>query len=216
MVTIILLAMVAGFVALRLYSVLGKRTGHEQTVAKPVDATTRPVPALRPLSGPAGDAADAAEPAFGSDAMQGLRQIVSYDASFEPGRFLGGARAAYGMVLEAFWRGDEEELARLADTEVAAAFGEAIAQRRADGHVLDNRLISIEQAVIERAGVNGQTAFVTVRFRADIAAVTRDADGTVIAGSLSDAVTTDDLWTFSRNVRSNDPNWILTETDEAA
>jgi len=215
-VTIILLAMVAGFVALRLYSVLGKRTGHEQTVAKPLEGTPRPVPALRPLPGAGGDAADAAEPAFAGDALQGVRQIVAADPAFDAGRFLGGARSAYGMILDAFWRGDEDELARLADAEVASAFGEAIAQRKAEGHVLDNRLISIEQAVIERAGVTGQTAFVTVRFRADIAAVTRDADGNVIAGSLSDAVTTDDLWTFSRNVRSSDPNWILTETDEAA
>ena len=59
-------------------------------------------------------------------------------------------------------------------------------------------------------------AQLTVRFDADIAAVTRDADGTVIAGSLSDAVPTVDVWTFTRTLRSDDPNWILTDTDESA
>jgi len=76
--------------------------------------------------------------------------------------------------------------------------------------------VSIENAVIEQARLDGQTASVTIRFDADIAAVTRDGEGTVLAGSLTDAVPTHDVWTFSRNVRSDDPNWTLVETDEAA
>ncbi|RYD86682.1 MAG: Tim44 domain-containing protein, partial [Sphingomonadales bacterium] len=73
-----------------------------------------------------------------------------------------------------------------------------------------------ESAVIEQAKLVGQTASVTVRFDADIAAVTRDTEGNVIAGSLTDAVPTHDVWTFSRQVRADDPNWTLVETDEAA
>ena len=57
-------------------------------------------------------------------------------------------------------------------------------------------------------------ALVTVRFEADIAAVTRNKDGEVVAGSLSDAVQTRDRWTFRRDVSSQDPNWLLVETDE--
>ena len=59
-------------------------------------------------------------------------------------------------------------------------------------------------------------AVISVRFDADIAAITRDAEGQVVAGSMTDAVQTHDLWTFSRQIRSDDPNWILVETDEAA
>jgi predicted lipid-binding transport protein (Tim44 family) len=70
--------------------------------------------------------------------------------------------------------------------------------------------------VIEQAQLNGRMASVTVRFDADIAAVTRNAAGDVLAGSLSDAVPTHDVWTFGREVRSADPNWLLIETDEAA
>ena len=58
------------------------------------------------------------------------------------------------------------------------------------------------------------TAVVTVRFEADIAAVTRNKDGEVVAGSMSDAVQTRDLWTFRRDIASKDPNWLLVETDE--
>ena len=53
-----------------------------------------------------------------------------------------------------------------------------------------------------------------MRFDADIAAVTRDAEGQVVAGSLTDAVETHDLWTFSRTLKSRDPNWKLADTDE--
>ena len=85
-----------------------------------------------------------------------------------------------------------------------------------DGLTLDNRLVAIEQAVISEAPLERGVAVLTVRFDADIAAVTRDAEGQVVAGSLSDAVQTHDIWTFRRDTRSRDPNWLLVETDEEA
>ena len=95
-------------------------------------------------------------------------------------------------------------------------FEGAIEQRKADGHVIDNRLVAIEQALITAASADRDVAVVTVRFEADIAAGTRNSDGEVIAGSLSDAVQTRDLWTFRRQMGSRDPNWLLIETDEEA
>ena len=77
-------------------------------------------------------------------------------------------------------------------------------------------MVRIERAVIADAKFSNGTAEITVRFDADIAAVTRDTEGKVIAGSLTDAVPTHDAWTFARNLRSSDPNWLLTDTDEAA
>jgi predicted lipid-binding transport protein (Tim44 family) len=214
-IEIILLAMIFLFVGLRLWSVLGRRTGHEQPIAKPVEGEARPLATPRPVvdlpSQPA-----TAEPTVDARAADGVRAISSADASFDVARFLEGASAAYRLILEAFWKGDVEELDRLAGDDVREAFGAAIAERKAAGHVVDNRLVSIERAAIERARLDGQMAMVTVRFDADIAAVTRDADGNVVAGSLSDAVPTHDVWTFSRHVRADDPNWVLIETDEAA
>ena len=100
--------------------------------------------------------------------------------------------------------------------DVRASFEEAIAEREAAGHRLDNRLVAIERAVIHDAELSGRTASITVRFDADIAAVTRNQDGEVVAGSLTDAIPTHDLWTFRRTLGSEDPNWLLVETDEAA
>lgn len=213
---IVLLAMVAAFLGLRLYSVLGRRTGHEQPLVKPADRQAAPL-ARAPVVGEALPAPDApGESPIDPRASDGLRALVAADPSFDVARFIEGAKSAYRMILEAYWRGDEEELGHLVGGEVREAFSAAIAARKEAGHVLDNRLVTIERAAIDRAEVFGQTASVRVRFDADIATVTRDAQGNVVAGSLSDAVPTHDVWTFSRNVRADDPNWLLVETDEAA
>ena len=70
--------------------------------------------------------------------------------------------------------------------------------------------------MIEGAELRGRVAEITVRFDADIVAVTRDAAGELVAGSLSDAIETHDVWTFRRTLGSQDPNWVLVETDDAA
>jgi len=212
---VVLLAMVALFLALRLYSVLGKRTGHEQQPL-PRSADDRPMPVTLPR---APEQAQAVAPVINRNidprAEQGLRAVIAGESGFDVTQFLNGAQAAYRMTLEAFWKGDEDGLSDLVEADVLAAFAEAIEQRREAGQTLDNRLIRIESARIVDAQVEGREARITVRFDADIAAVTRDAEGQVIAGSLSDAVETHDVWTFARTLKSGDPNWKLVDTDEA-
>lgn len=210
---IILLAMIAAFLALRLYSVLGKRTGHEQPL-KPVEERIAPAAAPRTIDATP-EAREVVNRNIAPAAEKGLRAIIAADAGFDVTQFLEGARSAYRMTLEAFWKGDEEALSHLAEQPVQHAFAEAIAARNTAGHVLDNRLVSIEHARIEDASVDGRLGRITIRFDADIAAVTRDAEGVVVAGSMSDAVQTHDLWTFARLLKSGDPNWKLAETDEA-
>lgn len=217
MTVIVILAMVAAFLGLRLYSVLGKRTGHEQQPA-PQTEERAPVPILtpkrvedmapEPMRSPEGLIAPAAE--------NGIRAIIGADRRFDVNQFVEGAKSAYRMILEAFWKGDKDELAYLCDADVGASFLQAIDTREQAGQTLENRLIRIDRVQIADATLNSGIASITLRFDADIAAVTRDRDGNVIAGSLTDAVATHDVWTFSRDVRSNDPNWKLTETDEAA
>jgi predicted lipid-binding transport protein (Tim44 family) len=215
LVSIIILALVALFIGLRLYSVLGERTGHEQQLKlKPAeqDAAVAPRAAASPLApaNPADPSGDAYLPTAGP----GVRALLASDPQFDVARFLEGAKAAYRMILEAFWRGELEEVRSFVDPEVYATFAAAVADREAAGHKLDNRLVAIEHALIAAANVEGKVATLAVRFEADIAAVTRNADGEVIAGSLSDAVQTRDKWTFRRDLGSADPNWILIETDE--
>jgi predicted lipid-binding transport protein (Tim44 family) len=197
---IVILAMIAAFLGLRLYSVLGRRAEHEEeSIPQRFDAgdnasapgsiapqATQPVP-------PRAIELEGVMPAV----ERGVREIAAADRGFDISQFMQGAKGAYEMVLEAFWNGDRETLRDLCDDDVYEGFIAAIDEREAAGHTLDKRM-----------------ARIAILFVADIAAVTRDADGNVIAGSLDDAIESRDVWTFSRNVGSNDPNWLLDETDE--
>ena len=144
----------------------------------------------------------------------GVRAIAAADPGFDLLGFLEGAKGAYGMILEAFWKGDKDTLRELTDDDVYESFAQAIEAREEAGETLDNRLIRIEDATVRSAELDGRTARIAVLFVADIAAVTRNADGTVVAGSLDDAIESRDVWTFRRNVGAADPNWVLDETDE--
>jgi len=216
--SIVLLAMIAAFLGMRLYSVLGKRTGHEQ---EPVLPRERTAAAPVRLDENDGSQAVAAAPADTSGlvyepaAEAGLRQLLATDRNFDAGRFMEGAEAAYRMILEAYWKGDRDTLRDLCDDDSYDAFAEAIAARETRGETLDNRLVRIDSAKITAVELNRGEARVTVRYHADISAVTRDADGKLIAGSMSDASQTDDLWTFRRQIGSNDPNWVLDEAESA-
>src|SRR3954470_14666684 len=163
-VEIVLLAMIALFVGLRLYAVLGQRTGHEQRplVTRP-EATPEAAPAAAAPDASPGPAEQSGL-AYEQGAAAGIRAIIAADSSFDVARFVEGAQAAYKMVLEAYWKGDREELALLANQEVAAAFVAAIDEREAVGHTLDNRLIAIERAAIEDARLDGKVAEIEVRF----------------------------------------------------
>ena len=214
MAVIVILALVALFVGLRLYSVLGERTGHEQQpILKPADRARVEPRVSQPAAAPP-TPADAGDMAYVPTAGPGVRAILAADPSFDVGRFLEGAKSAYRLILEAFWKGELETVKAHVDDHVYDAFAGAVEQRTKDGLRLDNRLVHIDQAVISEASAEKGIALLTVRFEADIAAVTRNAEGQVVAGSLSDAVQTRDLWTFRRDISSRDPNWVLVETDE--
>ena len=215
MTAIVLFALVALFIGLRLYAVLGERTGHEQQpILKPADPDARvDAPPATPHR-EAGAMTDQGDLAYVPLAGPGIRALLAADPGFDVARFLEGASAAYRQILEAFWRGDMESVRPFVDNNVYSAFSSAVEQREADGLKLDNRLVAIEQPLIVEAEVENGVAELTVRFEADIAAVTRNANGEVVAGSMSDAIQSRDRWTFRRDVRSVDPNWLLIETDE--
>jgi predicted lipid-binding transport protein (Tim44 family) len=216
--SIVLLAMIAAFLGMRLYSVLGKRTGHEQEPVLPRERTTAAPVRLDENDGSQAAAAAPADTSglvYEPAAEAGLRQLLATDRNFDAGRFMEGAEAAYRMILEAYWKGDRDTLRDLCDDDSYDAFIEAIAAREARGETLDNRLIGIDSAKITAVELHRGEARVTVRYHADISAVTRDADGKLIAGSMSDAAQADDLWTFRRQIGSNDPNWVLDEAESA-
>ncbi|MDZ4277298.1 MAG: Tim44/TimA family putative adaptor protein [Erythrobacter sp.] len=216
MLEIVLLAMVAAFLGLRLYSVLGRRAEHEEeSVPQRFDADDKPAGVVHPATAATVAAPRAPELEGVMPAVErGLREIAAADNSFNLGQFLEGARGAYRMVLEAFWQGDRETLRELCDDDVYSGFVAALDAREAAGETLDNTLIRIEETRIHSASLDGRMARIALLFVADVAAITRDKDGNVIAGSLDDAIESRDVWTFARNTAARDPNWVLDETDE--
>ena len=213
---IVILAMIAAFLGMRLYSVLGRRAeGEEEPAQRHYDSGDVPAndsdDVVRQMPSPQRKPVlEGVQPAV----ERGLIDIAGADRSFDLISFLEGATGAYGMVLEAFWQADKETLRELCDDDVYASFTGAIDAREAAGETLENKLVRIEETTVHSAMLDGKMARVAVLFVADIYAVTRDKDGTVIGGSTDDAVESRDIWTFSRDMSAAGPDWILDETDE--
>lgn len=217
-VEIFFLAMLAGFIGLRLYHVLGRRTGTEKPVADPFRPSNPDVarPNGRVSADPEPPVSLEVPADIAPEVRPGLEAILRADRSFSPERFLAGSQGAYAMVLEAFWAGDEAGLTDLVSDEMLLNFRAALDARKISGERVANRLIHVDRAQIVNAQLNGSMAEITVRFDADIVAATKDAEGRVIAGDLNRSVETHDLWTFSRHLNSTDPAWLLIATDEEA
>src|SRR4051795_6225173 len=149
---IVILALVALFIGLRLYSVLGERTGHEQQpILKPADPDARAAPQVTQPVAPQPAAPESGDLAYVPTAGPGVRAILAADSSFDVARFLEGAKSAYRMILEAYWKNDLDALRGHVDDHVYDAFASAAKQRGKDGLTLDNRLVTIDQAVISEA-----------------------------------------------------------------
>jgi predicted lipid-binding transport protein (Tim44 family) len=234
---IILIGLVAVFLILRLRSVLGKRTGNERPPAR--DPFTPPAP---PTATPrVGDApanqgndnvvslptANAPAPRQSSatsgpggiratvipTATAGVAAIRAADPSFEPIGFTGGARAAFTAIVEAFAKGDISALRALLDGPTFSSFEAAIRGRVERKEKAETTLIGFEASDVAAAELQGTNASVTVRFVSEQINVLRNADGQIIDGNPNEVQKVIDLWTFRRDTKSSDPNWLLVKTE---
>jgi len=207
---IFVLAVIAGFLVLRLRSVLGRRTGTERrrdTFGAPERAPENvvPLPARAQVPPP---------PAVGAEAggLAGLAALKAADRSFDEKHFVEGARAAFEIIVNAFAKGDAAALKPLLSDAVFASFAAAIRERDARQERHETNLLTIKTVEIAEAALQGDAALVTVKFVSDQINVTRAADGHVVDGSPDQVEEKTDLWTFSRAVRARDPNWTLVAT----
>jgi len=223
-ISIIILAMVAVFLIARLYKVLGRRTGHERR-PDPFPGTANddqrrdtvlPMPdRTRPTRSDDGAAASA--PATATDAASGplqagIARIRSADPQFDPVKFLAGARTAFEWVIGAFANGDAASLRPLLNDEVFDNFNRAIKARQTAGETLQTTLVGITSADLIEADLQGRNAIATVKIVSDQINVTRSAEGKIIEGDPAAVTAVTDIWTFSRNTRARDLNWILIAT----
>jgi predicted lipid-binding transport protein (Tim44 family) len=209
---IVLFAMVAAFLVLRLRSVLGRRTGNErrpETMLQRADAPAEKVVAL-------GNRSAAPPPlvtATPADAVAaGIERIRGSDASFDAEQFLAGARVAFEMIVAAFAAGDKTRLRPLLSDDVYTPFSSAIDERSEAGETLETRILQLKSIDIVEAGLSGRVARVTVKFVSEQINVLRAHDGSIVDGDPDHAAEKTDFWSFARDTGSADPNWALVAT----
>ncbi|MEQ8195511.1 MAG: Tim44/TimA family putative adaptor protein [Rhodospirillales bacterium] len=221
---IILFAMIAAFLVLRLRSVLGRRDGHDgsghrdpfsrrQTADKKEDnviplpdktgADIEPDVDVDIVDAPAADNGPLAK---------GVRDIQRVDPSFTVKEFLSGAKIAFEMILASFAKGDRGALKPLLSPDVFANFEKAIKDREDAEETLDYTLIGIKSADALEVYMEGTAAHLTVKFVSEQVNAIKDKDGKVIDGDPDRIVEVTDFWTFSRDTKSRNPNWTLTAT----
>jgi len=215
--SIVFFAIVVLFLVFRLRSVLGRRTGQER-YRDPFAQRTATPPARAPMPGAPpeargpvieGTATPVSEPA---PLAAGLAKLKSADRSFDEAAFLKGARGAFEIIVNAFAAGDTGVLKPLLSGEVYSSFATAIQQRVTAKETHETNLMTVKDCDLVQAGLENNVAYVTVKFVSDQVNVTRAADGAVIDGDADRVVEKTDFWTFSRDVRSRDPNWQLVAT----
>lgn len=224
--TIIIFALLAIFVVWKLKSVLGTR----------VDIEKRPPPSSSSSrSGDAGNSANvvrlpgaAERPVESEQPKQDERldlyaktekgradliAVMGADPKFDIAHFVGGAKAAYEVIITAFAEGDKKTLGNLLSPEVLTNFSAVIDQREAAGQKASTKLVSIDSVEVVEATVKNSTAQISARIAAKMISATLDSAGAVIAGDPETVVSTDDVWTFARPIGSRDPTWRLIATE---
>jgi len=240
-VSTLLFLVLAVVIFLKLRSVLGRRTGHEQTryerYKAQQEATQRngKLPGqdkvvtlprrerdepLEPRPAEPQVRADVEERVKGLAAgnagiAKGLVDIVRADEAFDPDSFLKGARAAYELIVTAFAESNRKTLKNLLSREVYEGFAGAISDRESRGEQVDQSFVGIKSADIVEAELKNGVAQVTVKFVSELISATRDKAGEVIAGDPKRIKEVTDIWTFAREVASRDPNWKLIATQAA-
>jgi len=210
LIGIVFIATVAGVILFRLYSVLGRRTGNERP---PQDGYRLPGQPAEDTVGVRPKLAHAAPAERPSDPVaSGLFDIGLADRSFSKEQFLGGARAAYEVVLTAFAADERATLKPLLSDEVFAAFDSVMRRREQAGEKATLTLVGFTDVKVIAAALKGNMAEITLAFGAQLIAATTNREGAVVEGDAKSVRDVTDVWTFSRDVRARDPNWTLVAT----
>ncbi|MCB1538692.1 MAG: Tim44 domain-containing protein [Rhodospirillales bacterium] len=207
---ILVYAAIAVVLLVWLRGVLGTRSGAERQrpnpFAVPADAgsaTGKNVETALPRGAP---------PSSGTPLDATLVRIALADRAFDPARFVENAKQAFTMVVTAFAKADRRTLRDLLSPDVYRSFDSALAGRERAGQTAEAEVLSVLDAKIIDAALDGKTARVTLRIRAEETYALIDSAGKTVAGNADRVVIMTDVWTFARDVKSGDPRWFLSET----
>jgi len=217
---IILFAMIAAFLILRLRSVLGRhkdsgepqKNNERETFSenKPKNSTNKNIISLSSAKPGIEDSEETAPPQ--TELEVGITKIQTVANDFDPTEFLTGAQAAFEMIIKGFAEGNKDLLETLLNDEVYNNFLAAIRSRETENQSLENTLIRIVSCEIIEASLADTVANITIKLVSEQINITRDQDGSVVNGDPDKICTVTDIWTFARNTGLQDPNWMLIAT----
>ena len=187
-IDIILLAMIAGFIFLRLRGILGKRTGHEDNV----------------------------DPNFAQDfssekILKNKLEKADFDEKAKED-FLKGAKIAYETIITNFASGNLKSIKYLLDQKVFDQFNEALKEKKSKGYKSETTFIGISSASIKEHNTLNNILEVTVDYVSEIISCVKDRDNKILSGDPEKVRKVFDTWKFSKDPRSNNPNWLLIDT----
>ena len=186
-IDIILLAMIAGFISLRLRGILGKRTGHEENMTASFAHESPPQKATKILN------------------------KENFNES-EKKEFLKGAKIAYENIITCFSSGNLKEIKSLLDPKVLKEFNDAIIERKDKGLKSETTFIGINSADIKNHNEINNMLEVSVDFVSEIISCVKDKNNKIVSGNPEKIKKVYDTWKFSRDIRSQNPNWLLVDT----
>ena len=187
---IILLGMIAGFIILRLRSILGRKTGHESKVY--------PTFADKEFNIPKNEA---------KSAKQDLESLEGKDKK----EFLRGAEIAYESILTSFANGDLIKLKNLLSPNIFSNFSDAIKSRNKEGIKSEFTFIGVKESSVEKYEKIKDNLFATVKFVAEVISVKKDKNNKIIEGNPDKIKFVTDSWKFTKNINQKGPNWYLSE-----
>ena len=189
-IDIILLGMIAGFIILRLRSILGRKTGHESKIYPGFAEKEFNIPKneVKPV-------------------IKNLEILEGKDKK----EFLRGAEIAYESILTSFANGDLIKLKNLLSSNMFTNFSEAIKSRNKDGIKSEFTFIGVKESSVEKYEKIRDNLFATVKFVAEVISVKRDKENKIIEGNPDKIKFVTDNWKFTRNIKQKDPNWYLSE-----
>ena len=187
-IDIILLAMIAGFIFLRLRGILGKRTGHEENLDSSFshDLPTKEI-------------------------LKNKLNLSNFDQEAKE-NFLKGAKIAYETIIIAFASGNLKNIRSLLGKKVFDQFSEAVKVRENEGHISETTFIGVNSASIKEHKKINNILEVTVDFVSEIISCVKDKNNKILSGDTNKVKKVFDTWKFSKDPRSSNPNWLLIDT----
>jgi predicted lipid-binding transport protein (Tim44 family) len=189
-IDIILLGMIAGFIILRLRSILGRKTGHESKVYPGFEEKRFNIP---------------------KNEVKPMKQNHDVLEGKEKKEFLKGAEIAYETILTAFANGEVKKLRDLLTPTMNNNFSDAIEARNSEKIKSEFTFIGIKESSVEKYEKANDILFATVRFVAEVISVKKDKDDKIIEGNPDKIKFVTDVWKFTKNIKKNNPNWYLSE-----